>query len=123
MKRLWMAVCPEAEGTRVIVTEAEQVILKARLLPSPAHPRAMQWLIEAVALWQGSRVDAALCAGSGGRGSVTTFEADWFADFGGPLYSLELVENEPRRRRTMRDELRGLGDFADLKQLSLWGGR
>jgi hypothetical protein len=51
------------------------------------------------------------------RTHAATFRADWFPDFGGPLYSLEVVEGRAGAR--LRDPLRGLGSFRDLKQLRI----
>ncbi|NIR59947.1 MAG: hypothetical protein GWO02_10670 [Gammaproteobacteria bacterium] len=117
MSKLQVVIKPGASRTRVLAAEAGEAVLKARLLPSPAHPRAMQWLLEAVALWQGQHVDAALCAGGRDRWSLSLFEADWFADFGGALYTLQLLESEGVRRGGLKDELSGMGDCRELKQL------
>jgi hypothetical protein len=52
---------------------------------------------------------------------ATAFRADWFTDFGGPLYQLEIVDEAAARRAArLRDRLTGLGSFADLKQLRIW---
>ncbi len=114
---LFMGVSPEAAGTRILVTDRSEVRLKARLRCPPAHPKALSWLIEAVALWQGERVRAVLCAGGRHRTYAASFRADWFVDFGGPLYSLEVVEGTVRDR--LRDGLSGLGSFSDLRQLHI----
>jgi hypothetical protein len=114
---LFMGVSPEEVGTRILVTDGNEVRLKARLRCPPAHPKALSWLIEAVALWQGERVRAVLCAGGSRRTYAASFRADWFVDFGGPLYSLEVVEGTGRDR--LRDGLVGLGSFRDLRQLHL----
>jgi hypothetical protein len=114
---LFMAVSPESSGTRVLVTDRDEVRLKGRLRCPPAHPRALSWLIEAVALWEGAPVRAVLCAGGPRRIHAATFRADWFPDFGGPLYSLEVVEGRAGAR--LCDPHRGLGSFRDLKQLRI----
>lgn len=114
---LFMAIEPGAETTRVLVTDRDEVVLKARLRCPPAHPKALSWLIEAVALWQGAPVRAVLCADGPRRTHAATFRADWFPDFGGPLYSLELVEE--RRGTGVHDRLAGLGPFRELKQLRI----
>jgi hypothetical protein len=93
-------------------------LLKARLSAQPSHPRAMQWLIEALALWEGMTVRAALCAGEPGRLYVTRLYPDWVADFGNALYTLELIERR-RARRVHRDGVRAMGEFRDLRQLTL----
>ena len=63
MSTIWMGISPGPQSTRVIaMAGASETILKARLAREPAHPRAMATLLEAVALWQGTTVRAALCA-------------------------------------------------------------
>lgn len=115
---LFMGLSPGPDGTRVLVTDRDEVRLKGRLRCPPGHPRALGWLAEAVALWEGQRVRAVLCAGGGHRTYAGCFAGDWFPDFGGPLYTLDVVEG-PRRRGGLRDVHGGLGGFRDLKQLSL----
>jgi hypothetical protein len=114
---LFMGLSPQSTGTRVLVTDRDEVRLKARLRCPPAHPKALSWLIEAVALWQGAPVRAVLCAGGRHRTAAANFRADWFPDFGGPLYSLEVVEG--LGETAVRDRLGGLGAFRDMKQLRI----
>jgi hypothetical protein len=124
---LSMKIAPSAAGTRVIAVDttavAQETVLKARLRSQPSHPRALQWLIEAVALWQGATVRAAICAPGQSATCGTYLYPDWFADFGGPLYTLEVVDATARSRRGHRDAVGELGDFRDLKQLRLWEPR
>jgi len=115
---LFMGLSPGPRGTRVLVTDRDEVRLKARLRCPPSHPRALSWLIEAVALWEGERVRAVLCAGGEQRTYAGSFSGDWFPDFGGPLYTLDIVDG-PRRSGGLRDVHGGLGGFRDLKQLSI----
>lgn len=114
---LFMAISPGPEGTRVLVTDRDEVRLKARLACPPSHPKALSWLIEAVAMWEGGPVRAVLCADGPRRTYAASFRADWFPDFGGPLYSLEVVGR--RAGTVVRDRIGGLGPFADLKQLRI----
>jgi hypothetical protein len=45
MSDIWMGLAPEPKATRVIAMAGpSETILKARLLPSPQHPRAMATL-------------------------------------------------------------------------------
>jgi hypothetical protein len=65
MSETTMVIEPRLHSTRIEVrsTVAPRArLLSAELLAQPSHPRAVQWLIEAVALWQGSPVHAALVA-------------------------------------------------------------
>jgi hypothetical protein len=119
MTTIWMGIAPGPRETRVIAMHgANETILKARLLRDPAHPRALPWLLEAVALWQGLPVRAALAADDTSNGCGTSLYHDAFPDTGrNPLYSLDWIPVEGRRRG--RRDLSGMGDFADLRQLLL----
>jgi hypothetical protein len=119
MTDIWMAIAPEPSATRVIAMAGpSETILKARLSRAPAHPRAMATLLEAVALWQGQRVRAALCAADKDGDSDTSLYREAFADGGGPLYTLDWVP-APHVRRRHRD-VSGVGAFGDLRQLVLF---
>ncbi len=117
MDTIWMGIAPGPTSTRVLAMEGPtDTILKARLARSPSHPRAMATLLEAVALWQGRRVRAALCAEGTRHGSDSSLFHETFADVGGPLYSLDWIPAPERARRAHRD-LAGMGRFADLRNL------
>ena len=119
MSDIWMAISPEAQATRVLaMTGPSETILKAKLLRSPAHPRAMATLLEAVALWQGTKVRAVLSAAERDGVSDSSLYHEAFADFGGPLYTLDWVPACPVRRR--HRDLPGVGSFSDLRQLVLF---
>ncbi len=119
MSDIWMGILPETTGTRVLAMAGpSETILKARLLSQPSHPRAMATLLEAVALWQGQKVRAALGAGERDGGCDLSPYHEAFTDLGGPLYSLDWVP-VCRGRRRHRD-IPGVGDFSDLRQLLLF---
>jgi hypothetical protein len=99
-----------------------ETILKARLLRNPSHPRALPTLLEAIALWQGVQVRAALCAAGRDGASDSSLYREAFTDFGGPLYTLEWVPAAALGRRRRRD-IGGVGDFADLRRVLLAEGR
>jgi len=116
---IWMAIRPGRTGTRVLATAGvRETLLKANLAAEPAHHRAVPALLEAVALWQGEQVRAALCVGASGDGSGTRL-ARTLVDVVDPtpLFRLDFVPEGPRRAK--RDRLEGLGDFRDLRQLLL----
>jgi hypothetical protein len=117
MSDLWMAISPGSHATRVIaMAGASETILKGRLASQPSHPRALPTLLEAIALWQGSKVRAALCAGERDGASDSSLYRTAFDDFGGPLYTLDWVPAHQRARHRNR-ALSGVGDFDDLQQL------
>ena len=114
----WMGIAPGSEATRVLALSQGRTLMKAHLNTTPSHPRALSWLLESVALWQGTRVRCVLCADGGVGARVTSLYRDYFADFGGPLYALEYGEHlrDVARRA---DRLGIHGDFSDLRQLHL----
>lgn len=119
MRSIWVGIHPQRESTRILaMAGAERTLLKARLLPSPSSRMAMPSLLEAIALWQGAPVRAALVADSSADSCGTSLYRDSFPDFGSVLYQLDYVDALRRPRRG--DELPGMGPFADLRQLLLF---
>lgn len=116
MESLWVCIDPSPTETRVLALAGPgETLLKARLRPVPQHPRAASTLLEALALWHGAPVRAALCVDDPGAGCAwDSFAAE---TAGPPLYTVEGVHRRTYRRR---DGLSGLGDFADLGQLLLF---
>lgn len=119
MRSIWVGIDSTSEGTRVLATAGPtETILKARLSATAQHPRAVPTLLEALALWEGAPVRAALVADGPDGSSATRLSLDAWADFsGGPLYTLEFVHGRVRRHRDLLD---GLGRFHDLRQLLLF---
>jgi hypothetical protein len=111
---IWMGIAPSAETTRVIAMAGpSNTILKAQLAGDP-KPRALATLLEAIALWQGQPVRAALCADARGLSCDSNLCREAFLDDGGALYSVVWVPaSAPRQRR----RLDGLGNFRDLERL------
>lgn len=120
MSDIWMAIAPGRATTRVLaMAGASETILKARLRGEPLHPRAMPTLLEAIALWQGSKVRAALVADERDGECGSRLYRESFVDFGGPLYTLDWLPRGAGKRRRHRD-LSGVGEFGDLRQLMLF---
>jgi hypothetical protein len=116
MESIWMGIAPGSAMTRVIAMSGpSDTILKAQLARDPRHPRALATLLEAMALWQGQPVRAALCAGSSGLSCDSNLFREAFSDEGGALYSVVWVPAVERHRR--RHGLEGLGNFRDLERL------
>lgn len=118
MSSIWMGLSPDARSTRILAMRGPtEPILKAHLSLRPASPRAVTSLFEAIALWEGAPVRAALVVDETSTpSSPTTLYRDLFEVFGQstPLYSLEWVPRVARRRR---DALVGMGEFGDLERL------
>ncbi|MEO8903215.1 MAG: hypothetical protein ABI627_16970 [Polyangiaceae bacterium] len=118
MRSIWMGVAPGLTTTRVVAMAGpSETILKAQLSKDPVHPRALATLLEALALWEGQPVRAALCADAAGCSSDSNICREAFMDDGGALYSLVWVPAGAHRRR--KDRLHGLGSFQDLERLVL----
>lgn len=116
MESIWMGIAPSSKTTRVIAMAAPgDTILKAQLKRDPVHPRALGTLLDAIALWQGQPVRAALCADAQGLTYDSNICREAFLDDGGALYSLVWVPAGAHRRR--RHRLDGLGNFRDLERL------
>ena len=120
MESIWLGLCPSPRTTRILAMRGPgETILKAHLSLHPASHRAVVALLEAIALWEGAPVRAALVVDDGSMSSPSTsLYRDTFALFGEqtPLYRLEWVPQSGAARRR-RDGLTGLGDFADLERL------
>lgn len=121
MSSIWIGIDSTATGTRVLATAGPtETILKARLPAIVHHPRAVPTLLEALALWTGVKVHAAIIAGGEGASSATRLKLDWLIEgTGDPHYRLEFVDGRKRRHH---DPLDGLGQFYDLRQLLLFEG-
>jgi hypothetical protein len=119
MRHLWMGITPGPDVTRVLVQDGpDQTLLKARLPHSPRHPRALLTLGEALALWVGRPVRAAIAADGPGAFCATT---PWLETFDlltqSPLVEVDFVAHARPPRE--RDGLDGLGDFRAVRQLIL----
>jgi len=114
MDRWTTTVEPTPRSVRLLVTDPEgNEVLKAVLPAFPHHPRALLTLLEALALWVGTPLVAAISAAL----PVDCRRAE--ALFGSALLPMDsaLVQFEvlgpARRRRT----LSGVGDFRALRAL------
>ena len=119
MRSLWVAIDSRCDETRILATAGpRETVLKARLSATAQHPRALPTLLEALAMWQGTAVRAAIVADGQDGSCATRLGLDFAADFvGAPLYQLEYV---PRHKPRHRDRLDGFGPFHDLRQLLMF---
>lgn len=115
MESVWMGISPSPAATRVVAMAGpSETILKAQLATEPKHPRALGTLLEAVALWQGLPVRAALCVGSRAGSCDSNLYRDALSEDGGALYSVVWVPASAQHRRVRLD---GLGNFRDLERI------
>lgn len=102
------------DETRVLVTEGDGDVLKARLSPEPGHPRALMTLCEGLALWHGLPLCVAVSADDDAREPFErVFYAGGLVELQSPLVRLEL---RPALGRGRRLRGRGLGDFRGLRR-------
>jgi hypothetical protein len=117
MSSIWMGIAPGPTSTRVLAMQGgSETILKARLRRDPSHPRALGTLLEAMALWQGMHVRAALAVDEESTSCGSSLCRSPFPELGtDPLFTLEWVPVAARRRR--RSAIAGMGEFRDLERL------
>src|SRR5437879_4971328 len=107
MEPIYVGIHPQGEVTRILAMSGEMSLLKARLASQPSSPLALPSLLEALWLWQGKQVHAALVVDALPRRCESSLYRDMFPDFGNEHYSLEYVRRPPRRREAIRRQ----GDF------------
>ena len=120
MHSLWVAIDSRCDETRVLAMSGpKETVLKARLLATVQHRRALPTLLEALALWQGMPVRAVVVADDPGGSSITRLKLDCMLGelVTDPLYKLEFVAGHKRRHR---DVLDAMGAFHDLRQLTMF---
>lgn len=114
MGALWMGVMPGPAGVRVLVQEGPaRTVLKAVLPCAPKDPRALAAMCEALAMWVGEPVRAALCADDE---SVLSEETSWLeaaCAFAGERCELRLVFGQALA--VDEDPVGALGDFDDVR--------
>jgi hypothetical protein len=120
-RSIQVVVAPGLHAARVLVTEGPmRTLLRAHLSPATAHPRALAWFRESLALWEGATVHAVLAVDERRAGCASTLCRDAFTDGGTPpLYTLEWVP-VARARRGTSSGLRSprTADFRDLHDLA-----
>ena len=118
MSRYTVSVSPSQSRTRILLLDGTDEILRAELPPGPSlrHRRAVGTLLEGLSLWLDSKLHVVLPAVAADDSYYLELVDDLGCAARGVFYEVELVES-PARRRGRR--LRGVGNFADLRQLSL----
>ena len=111
---------PGPASTRVMVICNDEIVLKAKLSPGPSHPRAAQWFMEAIALWEGAPIRAVISADAAHASSASHFWDAVGMDLGGALYSLRQAACEPRSAKQLSflqdlvPDVEGMDDLADI---------
>jgi len=119
MERTKLTLVPSGARTRLLLTQGPDELLRA-VLPPPVqvrHERAALTLIEGLSLWLDTTVHVALCAAESDVSFCLGLTDEMGVGTRSVFYSVEVDVIEPRRKQRGR-RIRGVGDFADVRQLS-----
>lgn len=115
MTELWAIIDTRRSFPRILVTEAgREPILKARMTGHPQHAKALATFLEALSLWEGRPVRAALIVGERDGCDLSRYHDFFAAPDRTPMYSIDYIHPAGARRR---DRIKGMGKFCDLKSL------
>jgi hypothetical protein len=98
MRQLHVLIIPTRHRVAIGATDGERVMLRATL-PMPWHAQALPALLEALGRFHPLPVRAALVVDAARPSCATRLYPDWFPDFGGGLYELEVVSRRDRGAR------------------------
>lgn len=119
METMTVTISPEWTQTRVLMASPSRDVLKAVLPPlSDAHPQSAIALLEGLSLWHQQRLSVVLCVDEQESSCFALSLCDALGHGAQQLHFEVAVV--PRRRPAVR-RIAGVGDFRDLRQLSLWG--
>ena len=110
---------PTTKWTRILVSHGPDELLRA-ILPPPSqvrHERAARTLLEGLSLWFDTTLPVVLSVDAREAGFCLGLTDEMGVGVQSVFYRVEVVERARRRRRGTR--IRGVGDFADLRQLRL----
>lgn len=99
-EELRVVITPSPRWARIVAFEGCGLVLSARLPQTPWHRRALPTFLEALGRWHHLPVRAVLVVDARVSSSATSLYPNWFADFGGQAYELEVVDRRsPRAER------------------------
>ena len=110
---------PSSARTRVLVTAGPDELLRA-ILPAPSqlqHERATLAFLESLALWLNAKLHVVLSVDAKEAGCCLGLTDEFGMGVRSLFFDVEVRDRRTRRRRGQR--IRGIGDFADLRQLRL----
>jgi hypothetical protein len=114
-----VAIIPSAARTRVLLAEGSDELLRA-VLPSPSqlqYERAVISFLESLALWVNAKLHVVLSVDAREAGCCLGLTDELGVGVRSLFFDVEVRDRRARRRRGQR--IRGIGDFADLRQLRL----
>jgi hypothetical protein len=119
MESYKVVLSPSAKWTRVVVSHGPDELLRA-ILPPPSqmrHEQSARVFLEGLALWFDTRLHVVLSVDAQDAGCCLGLTDELGIGRCSIYYEVSVIERGTRRRRGAR--LRGVGDFADLRQLHL----
>jgi hypothetical protein len=114
-----VVIAPSATRTRVLVTEGSDELLRA-VLPSPSqlrHERATTTFLEGLALWLNAKLRVVLSVDAKEAGFCLGLTDELGVGVRSLFFDVEVRDRRVRQRPGRR--IRGVADFADLRQLRL----
>jgi hypothetical protein len=110
---------PSATRTRVLVSHGPDELLRA-VLPSPSsvhHERAAITFLQGLSLWLDVKLRVVLSVDEREAGFCLGLTDEMGIGMRSVYFDVEVHDRRARRQRGQR--IRGIGDFADLRQLCL----
>ena len=98
MRQLHVLIIPARRHVTIGASDGEHATLRATL-PLPWHAEAVPSLLEALGRFHPLPIHAALVADGARASYATRLYPEWFPDFGGGLYELEIVTRRERGAR------------------------
>jgi len=116
-----VTIAPSETRTRILVMDGTDELLRAELPPGRQlpHRRAAATLLEGLSLWLNTRLHVALSADAQDASYYLGLVDDLGCETRSVFFEVSLVEPRSRRRGK---RILGVGDFRDLRQLSLLSG-
>lgn len=114
-----VVITPSEARTRVLVTAGPDELLRA-ILPPPSqlqYERAVITFLEGLALWLNTKLHVVLSVDAKAAGCCVGLTDELGVGVRSLFFDVEVRDRATRRRRGQR--IRGIGDFADLRQLRL----
>jgi len=117
-----VTILPSVSRTRLLVTQQPDELLRAILPPLTMvkHPRAVLTLLEGLSLWLNRKLRVVLSADALETSFSLGLTDSLYDGADNHFFEVEVV-TRARGRRGRR--IRGVGDFAELRQLELHAGR
>lgn len=116
-----VVIIPSATRTRVLVSHGPDELLRAILPPPSAvhHERAAITLLQGLSLWFDAKLRVVLSVDGRETGFCLGLTDEMGLGVHSVYFDVEVHDRRARHRRGQR--IRGVGDFADLRQLYLRG--